>query len=561
MIKVLSTNIISPLGFSTDENYQALQSGQSGLCRYEKLWDIPEVVCASLFSEEQKGKLQEDGLTRFESLVYASIKDALQKTDIDATSPRVAFILASTKGNVEELESTGTRLHLSEAAQEVAWKLGLATAPFVVCNACISGSAAQLLALRLIDSGFYDYAIVTGADCQSKFIISGFSSLKALSSEPCRPFDIERFGLNLGEAAATIIYGRSAVDDQESWHLADGAVRNDAIHISNPSKTAEGCFRAIESTLGNDKDISLVSVHGTATLYNDQMESVALKRSELLSSPAMALKGYYGHTMGASGILETIISMRCLDDGRVLPSKGFTELGVSGQVKLSNQPVPLSGHRLLKTIAGFGGCNCALFLEKTKGAEAANAITPSVTTTHRVSIKPDAIVVDGKAIATEEQGKSILTEAYKRFVNDYPKFYKMDILSRVAFIASELLLQAENEREAHKEDRSVILFNCSSSIVSDRNFQETIALDNYFPSPAVFVYTLPNIATGEIAIRNGYFGETSFYIISQPSQEQMDRIIAASFADGRMKSTICGWINADDENSFEAELSIQKINP
>ena len=181
MVSVLSDNIISPLGFTTRENYLALKSGKTSLCLHDNLWGLPEPVCASLFSESQRKELLTEGLTFFESLAVASVKDALKKTTFDITSQRVAFVLASTKGNIQELEHGGVRVNLAESAQVISQRVGVTTMPIVVCNACISSTSAQVLALRLIESGTYDYVIVNGTDCLNKFVVAGFSYLKAVS--------------------------------------------------------------------------------------------------------------------------------------------------------------------------------------------------------------------------------------------------------------------------------------------------------------------------------------------------------------------------------------------
>jgi 3-oxoacyl-[acyl-carrier-protein] synthase-1 len=546
------------LGFTTRENYLALKSGKTSLCLHDNLWGLPEPVCASLFSESQRKELLTEGLTFFESLAVASVKDALKKTTFDITSQRVAFVLASTKGNIQELEHGGVRVNLAESAQVISQRVGVTTMPIVVCNACISSTSAQVLALRLIESGTYDYVIVNGTDCLNKFVVAGFSSLKAVSPEPCRPFDMDRTGLNLGEASATMVLGRADAEHADTiWNIVCGAVRNDADHISNPSKTAEGCSRAIKTLSCDASELSLVSVHGTATLYNDQMEAVALQRNNLSEVPTLALKGFLGHTMGAAGILETIISLCCIEDGKTLPSKGFEELGVSAKVNISNAPVETKGHTLLKIISGFGGCNAAVMMSK--GTSHLSPLTTHLlNVSHKVRLTSDSVTLDGQVVPTQNKGRDMLTELYKKYVGDYPRYYKMDILSKVAFVCSEMLLEAEGNRDGHGEDRAVILFSHTASIASDRAFLRTIT-DGYYPSPSVFVYTLPNIAAGEIAIRNGYHGETAFYILPQKADDMINMIVEASFGDRGTQSAICGWINCDDENIFEAEVKILKI--
>lgn len=559
MIKVLSTNIISPLGFTSEENYRNAKAGVAGMRCYAGLWGIPEPVTAALLSEEQNAALAEEGLTKFESLAYASAKRALRNVAQDVSSDRVVFILASTKGNIKHLSSGTPPVSLARSAKVVAERLGVTTEPIVVCNACISGAAAQLLSLRLLDAGLYDTAIVCGADCLSKFVVAGFSSLKTLSPDACRPFDAERYGLNLGEAAATIVYGKAQPEESaEVWCLQSGAVRNDACHISHPSKTAEGQFRAIGSTLTEVPEVSLVSVHGTATLFSDNMEAIALKRASLQAVPVMAVKGYFGHTMGAAGIIETIVAMLAADERQTLPTKGFSEPGVPADINITGRPQTVNGHSILKIISGFGGCNAALHINKRGGAKGCRpAQLPRAKATHCVRVTPEEAVIDGVVCETKEKGPALLTELYKKQMGDYPKYYKMDELSKLAIVASTLLLKAEDSTVNHAANRSVLLFNQSSSIAADRAFESTIRGD-YFPSPSAFVYTLPNIAAGEIAIRNGYHGETSFYILSHKQPELMDAILCSSFLDPEMHSSLCGWIDYESETHFEAELYIKE---
>ena len=556
MISVLSTNITSPLGFTTEQNYKAVLAGASALQRHEGLWGLPEPFAASLFSEEQNAALAICGYTRFESLAIRSVREALSHTQLDVASPRVILIVSTTKGNIGQSPS--------EAAQTIAEAIGVTTKPIVVCNACVSGLSAQLLANNLLTAGLYDYAIVVGAEVQSKFIVSGFQSLKAVSEEPCRPFDIERNGLNPGEAAATIIYEAKTSSDSPSkgrnmeslpiegevlrgsgpWHLVSGASCNDAFHNVSPSPQGDGLSKAIDAVMGEwDKaQLATVCVHGTATLYNDQMEAKAIRRGGLSDIPLTALKGYYGHTMGAAGVLETILTMRATDDGIVLPSKGFTELGVSEKFCISSESQQTNKASLLKLISGFGGCNVAALYTK-------DPPTPFKGSNGRW-MKQQTVRI------SSEDGKS-LTEIYKQQIGDYPKFYKMDLLSRLAFVAAELApLPLE---EDGLERGSIILFNHSSSIVSDRQFLTTIdGAEGSFPSPSVFVYTLPNITAGEIAIRHHICGETSFYILPEKDETLMQKILEATLSASGATSAISGWVDAESETSYECELSIYK---
>lgn len=568
MAYIIADNIISPLGETSEENYLSVKAGRSGIRAYEPgTCNIPEEFYASLLFED------------FETLALRSAQKAIANAQLELKGKRTAFILSSTKGNIEE------NISLADSAQRIASQLGIDAKPIVVCNACISGLSALILGNRLIDSGLYDSAIVCGCDTPRQFILSGFQSLKALSPEPCRPFDMERMGLNLGEAAATLILSKNPIQGN-SWRMGDGFIRNDAFHISTPSKTADGLYLSLQRTLESfTKEISstckqidlkahlaFINAHGTATLFNDQMESVAIGRAGLSDLPANAYKSFWGHTMGAAGILETIISMKAIDDDTILGTRGFSELGVSGKMNICAENRPTDKKGFIKMLSGFGGCNATIWAAKNPEREniALSQIEQQnreFTTTHTIRITPEEVILDQRKLwerkeeLGEQEGKehhSLLTFLYKQMIGNYPKFYKMDGLSRLGFVASEILLNAE-KGETDKE-RAIIFFNHSSSIASDRNYKESINdKDNYFPSPSIFVYTLPNIVTGEIAIRNHFHGETSFFILPDKDERLMEEILQASCLDDQSKSFLTGWIDYEDERHFEADLKIKKM--
>ena len=176
----------------------------------------------------------------------------------------------------------------------------------------------------------------------------------------------------------------------------------------------------------------------------------------------------------------------------------------------------------------------------------------------KVYINPETVLLNDKPLEHNEKGAALLTEIYRNYIGDYPKFFKMDTLSKLGFVASELLLQAEGaERFVPREDRAVVFFNRSASLQADMAYQATIQdPNNFFPSPAAFVYTLPNIVTGEIAIRNKYFGETSFIVLPEHDPQIMAQQLQHAFLDPMTSSILGGWLDCTDENHFEAELFI-----
>ena len=353
----IGESILSPLGATPAENFAAVRRGESALQRYEGMFGVREPFVASLMDRE---RWTAPGRTFFDSIVIEAARRAVEAAGIDPASPRTAFVLSTIKGNIEFIDTQDVTLACS--ARRLADAFGNPTPAVVVSNACISGLAALLQGRRMLLSGGYDHVVVVGAEVQSRFIVTGFQSLKALSEAPCKPFDAARDGLNLGEAAAAVVLGFG----EDGWELVDGAVRNDANHISGPSRTGEGSYKALRYVLRHTspEELAFVNVHGTSTLYNDEMEAIAIDRAGLLNVPVNALKGAFGHTMGAAGILESILSMHAVDAGLVLPTRGFSALGVSRPVRVSALAGTTDKRAFVKLLSGFGGVNGALLFRK-----------------------------------------------------------------------------------------------------------------------------------------------------------------------------------------------------
>jgi 3-oxoacyl-[acyl-carrier-protein] synthase-1 len=166
--------------------------------------------------------------------------------------------------------------------------------------------------------------------------------------------------------------------------------------------------------------------------------------------------------------------------------------------------------------------------------------------THEIEITTSSVLLDGQPIAVENTGDKLLVELYRRYAGDYPKFFKMDTLSRLGIVAAEILLQKEKVE-------AVIFANRSASIKNDTDYLATIAEGNYYPSPSLFVYTLPNIVTGEIAIRHHIQGETAFYILESP--EQLEPIVQSQIT-CCPTPILAGWVECSAPNIFYAKLQI-----
>ncbi len=372
---IVSDNILSPIGFTTDENFMQLTKKRSGVQLHDNAALSDQPFYASLFNNSQELIQDSEGsfYTKFEQLLIASIHHALDNSGIDVSDNKTILIISTTKGNIGLLDTNvfdlvlKKRIALHTSAKLVAEHFGCIHQPLVVSNACISGLLGMITGKRLIESGQYENAVIAGADTISKFILSGFQAFQAISPEPCKPFDRRRRGINLGEGAATVILS-SRPSLAKGIKVMGGAISNDANHISAPSRTGDELAHIIKKVLKDSflsaADIDLISAHGTATIYNDEMEAKAITTAGLQSVPANSLKGYYGHTLGAAGLIESIISIRSLKENQVMPTIGFEQMDMATPINISNQLLHTPLQNCLKTASGFGGCNAAIVFSK-----------------------------------------------------------------------------------------------------------------------------------------------------------------------------------------------------
>lgn len=366
-VYVVADNIFSPLGKTTSVNMEALKNSRSAIREHNSSMSSQSFY-ASLFPTEDKSGTH--SLSGFERIIVDSALDAIQQSSIDTADSKNGFILSSTKGNISLLENISDeeipteRISLNTSANIISKNLGFVTEPLVVSHACISGLLAMITGMRLIQSGRYENLVIAGGDLITSFIYSGFQSFQAISPNPCKPFDEARDGISLGEAAATVVL--SARKTPGAILLGGGSVSNDANHISGPSRTGEELFLAINRSLKqasvSTDEIDFISAHGTATRYNDEMEAKAFHLASLEKVPVNSLKGYYGHTLGAAGILETIVTIHSMKEEIILPSMGFTTPGTEKPVNIVKELKHIKLKRCLKTASGFGGCNAALII-------------------------------------------------------------------------------------------------------------------------------------------------------------------------------------------------------
>lgn len=491
------------------------------------------------------------GFTKLESLLLDCIGEVCQASGVSLSDSRTALVLSTTKGNVELLagkESIPEDAFLGVTAAKLARELGCANEPVVISNACISGVSAFVVARRMILGGKADRVIVAGCDTLSRFIATGFASFKSISSEPCKPYDAGRNGLNIGEACGAVLLtcDKSEAGGTKAIALEGGAVSDDANHISGPSRTGDGLFFAIDNAMKQAgicaDQVGFVNCHGTATAYNDEMESKAVTLAGLQYKPLNSMKGYFGHTFGAAGVIETIICAEELRRGRIYGTKGFSLLGVPCPIVVSADSQPIGPARCVKTASGFGGCNAAIVL-----ADASLGDSPS----------DEPVIADMQTFASLSMGctenfAEYIRAEYKALNDANLKFFKMSDLAKLAYVGCEKLLAGRCLKEEYEpRDIAIILSNRSASLDDDRIHQKNIESPEG-ASPAVFVYTLPNVAAGEVCIRKGFKGDNTFFIEDAPTSlcEDYARYLITR---GHAKAVVWGWC---EQLGNKAEINI-----
>ena len=469
--------------------------------------------------------------------------------EIDAASPRLHLILSTTKGEIEAITSDPQRALLTSLADEITTHLALANPVEVISNACISGVAAIIHGAREIERGEYDQVIIVGIDKISSFIAKGFDSFRSIDPTLCTPYDLDRQGLTLGEACGVLLLTADPAASPTQIIIAGGAISCDANHISGPSRTGDGLYYAMRNAMEEanlePEEIDYVNLHGTGTPYNDEMESKAMMLAGLDATPCNSLKPYLGHTLGASGVIEAILTVEQMIRSEVIGTKGYATPGTPCPLNLSATHRHHHITHAIKTASGFGGTNAALILSH---RSALYATTPleHPTATEEVS--------HYELAGTNDFADTIRT-LYKELGEKNLKFFKMDNLCKLGYVASCKLMQGIMHNTP--SDRiAVILASRSGSLDTDLRHAHHIAT-NPSASPAIFVYTLANVVAAEIAIRHHCQGELMIFI--EPAKA-MDKL--ATHAQHLINRTSCdaviyGWCELM-EGQYETELKLIK---
>lgn len=534
--------VITPLASGTDETVEMIMCGESALADDGTFGMYAGRIPSQVYAAPEMESYAAQGYTPLESLAVLSV-ERLMKACGGKFPPRTGWFFSTTKGNVSLLDNDGclsggeldSRVYLDRSAQRVVDRFSPGSRVTVISNACISGLSAMIVARREILAGHISHAVVIGADMLSRFVTEGFLSFRSVSGSPCRPYDASRDGLTLGEAcAAVFLTSDRSLAPSPALLFAGGAITDDANHISGPSRTGDGLAYAMEEALHESglcaDRISFVNMHGTATVYNDEMESKAVHLAGLENCPVNSLKGYFGHTLGASGVLESILSAEQIRRGTVFGTKGFASCGTPMPLHVS--PSHLYGRTpvsCLKTASGFGGCNAAavFVLEEQYDAWVRAGECGGMAPAYSAGVNGVRCMEYARVVLDngQEPFASYIRGLYRSDGIPNMKFFKMDDLCKCGYMAAQRAFHALAERSGCTWEElrdfigvrniAVVLYNASSSLDTDMAHMDIVRKNGHGEaSPSVFVYTLPNVVSGEICIRFGIKGENTFFIDS-----------------------------------------------
>ena len=396
MSEVLITGIgvVTSLGWGKDSFVDGLQRGLSGISKVTK-FDTTK------YRMSQAGEIKLDcqgiplGINSLSAFLKYSLNEAIVDSGLDTTSLNkinTQIFVGTAHGALSLWEDCYKAILNKEAYNNKKaldefpiWNIGKQVNTFLntdlswttVSTACTSSTIALGLAYHAIKSGLIQNAIVIGVDELTEFIFAGFNSLRALTITKCRPFDKNRDGLVLGEGAAVLILESNAskkLNKKPAYATISGyAANSDAFHLTAPDPKGIGASLCISKVLEEShldiQEISYINAHGTGTVYNDNMETIAYRRilKDYASSiPISSIKAHIGHTSGASGLIEVALCALSIQNSFIAPTLDFESAESSCQLNLISKTIYKDVNATLSFNAAFGGNNACVALKRCK---------------------------------------------------------------------------------------------------------------------------------------------------------------------------------------------------
>jgi 3-oxoacyl-[acyl-carrier-protein] synthase II len=541
---VVAADMITALGPDTDSTWSALLAGRSALAPLERI-NFPT-------GAERTPLGLVEGIAPGRPAVIQMLKPLLAR--MRAAIPADALVLlATTTGEIELLENavlaggdpaSDIESDPSNLLKKVREMCGTAGDGLVISAACASGTVAVSHAASLIRSGKQGAVLVVACDAVSEFVYAGFSTLNALDPSGARPFDKDRRGLSLGEAAAAVLLmndkrasdeGRRVLGEIAGW-----AMTNDATHATRPdaggAQLARAARMAIEQVGIEPGQVAFISAHGTGTRHNDAME-IAAFRGIFEPRPVFSVKGSTGHTLGAAGLVEVIVSFHALAEGVVPPSAGLCHADEDAAGWVSTKPVFIPGARAaLTTNSGFGGINAALVLTVPDGKIATHAPTRRAACSGEMPMPRTGIGwITGTAFGCVREGERreyagrlnsrLLDSVDSLFQHKVESFGRFDPVAKMACCACALALRDAgiDSPPGSRSEIGIIGTGFTGSLEANRTyFKDYVDAGRVLARGNLFVFTLPSAPLGEAAVHFGLQGP--LFAIVAPTTPLADAI-------------------------------------
>lgn len=555
-IAITGEGIVSAIGLNKQEVLQSLQERRSGIGKMKYLQSVHHelpVGEVNLSNEQMKEKLgipSKQMMSRTSLLGLLAIDQALKEAHVDVTNLRarkavgkplrIVLVSGTTVGGMDITELCFDQLEKQESVEFLkhhdcgnctrlmADHFGIFDEVATLSTACSSAANAIMLGARLLKAGEADLVVAGGTEALSRFHLNGFNSLMILDHEPCRPFDMTRAGLNLGEGAAFLVLESEEMAQQRKVtphaYLTGYGNACDAFHQTASSENGEGAYLAMTEALAmaqlSAKDIQYVNAHGTGTPNNDQSESVSLKRVFGDEMPMVSsTKSFTGHTTSASGSIETVICILAMQHHFVPANLGWKNPMENGILPtMETQNVDLEN--VLCNSFGFGGNDSSLVISL-HPKESASEIMRDV------KIK----VLSKVEINSEEQLTDIRKYVKPLEVRRMGKIMKSSLLSSLEAL----------QRAGIEVPDSIITGTAYGCLENSERLMEQIKEEGEgMLKPTFFMQSTHNTIGSNIAIKTHCHGYNVTYTQESHSLEWAIRDAELLLRSGKVKNVLVG---------------------
>ena len=541
-IAVTGVGMVSPLGHDAKSTFAAVCAGQCAIAPVT-LFDTRgyrsgiAAEVRGLSVEDIAGR--SDAWSRADALAVVAARAALADAGISAgaaafggTRAGLGIAVGATAAGMFEterplLDSAGVLSRdvcqafasrpLSDVAARVRSAIGGGGPSSTICCACSSGAVSLVQGAAWIRAGQCDRVLAGGVDALCQLTFAGFNALCALDIDPCRPFDASRNGLSLGEGSAFLVLERESSARSRgarvlAW-LAGWGVGSEAHHITRPEPSGATAARLLEAALSSAgldaREIAYVNAHGTGTVHNDSMEAAALRRvfGERTSTlPVSSSKGSIGHTLGAAGAIEAVLTVLTIERGAIPASVGCSEVDVELALDVASTTIERPVRAALSTSFGFGGAGCVL-------AFTGAANPPPIG--HAGSARPRVVVTSwaGSQFSADENLAGAIAE-----IGSVPagKTRRFDRRAQTGLFGVAGLVHDVVDGA----DAGLVIGTAHGSLHRSSHFLADLSTKGpRRVSPAEFPHLLPSAAAGNISIALGLRGPVLTVLDGESSSE------------------------------------------